>query len=397
MNGALAAMVDKIFNSAFASAYTAIFEVGSVMAVLMLVFGFLDYKYGTRLRQFIEDKKLDKPVVMVGLALIPVDGTLLFQYSTYRRGAIRLGSLLAGVIGIGEEATYLILTYQPLAWLGIASIKIVMAIIFGGIFNKSKRIAALTEQLHKKDLAFSIDENAVKADENFHELPDKFRHKLHHFRYHKLGKAFWIFFAVAFFLQMVLNLLSGAKLIDLDKVQAMGIPFVSWLAMIGLFIVLIYRLLVKLTTQEFGKIFEHEYQDSGDAIGDLAETCASVILLIFLLTFVVTTAIDLIGMDRLGQFFAGRGLLAVGIGALIGLIPGTGASLAFTTLYFALAGSPGQMPFAALVACSVALIGDSQFIGGRQLRFSQRTAHLTAFGIALLAGLLTFGVEYLIR
>jgi len=386
-------MIDEIFKNAFASAHTAIFDVGSVMAVLMLVFGVLDYKHGENLRQLIERKKLDQPLIMVGLSLIPVDGTLLFQYNLYRRGSIRLGSLLSGVIGIGEEATYLILTYNPLAWLLMAGIKIVTAVVAGGTFNAMKSATRLSSRLQEKDAEASIDQEAIEADENFHELPDKFRHKLHHFRYHQLGKAFWVFFAVAFLIEMALNLLSQFNIVDPDRQMALGIPYVSWLAMLALFIVVIYRLLVRLTTREFGKIFEHEFADTGDAVGDLAETCAKVILLIFLMSFAVQTLISLVGMDLLTQFFAGRGLLAVLIGAALGLIPGTGASLAFTTLYFTLNGTPGAMPFAALAACSIALIGDSQFIGHSQLRHSQRTVHLIAFALALLVGALIWAAE----
>ncbi len=389
-------MIDQIFNIAFSSAHTAIFDIGSVMAVLMLVFGVLDYKFGDRLRTFIVAKKLDKPAVMVGLALIPVDGTLLFVYNTYRRGAIRLGSLLAGVIGIGEEATYVIFSYNPLTWLMLVGIKFVMAVIFGGIFNGSKKLTALTPALHEKDKAFSVDQDAVEADVNFHELPDKFRHKLHVFRYHVLGKAFWIFFAVAFVIENVLNLLAYFNILNADSLQALGITFASWLAMLGLLVVVVYRLIIKFTTREFGKIFEHEFEDTGDAVGDLAETAATVILLIFALTFVINTAIGLIGMELLGQWIAGSGILVVLIAALVGLIPGTGASLAFTTLYFALAGTSSQMPFAALVTCSIALIGDAQFIGAKQIRFSQRITHLTAFVVALLAGGLVYWVESLI-
>jgi hypothetical protein len=173
----------------------------------------------------------------------------------------------------------------------------------------------------------------------------------------------------------------------------MGIPYVNWLAMLALFIVVIYRLVIRMTTKEFGKIFEHEFEDAGDAVGDLAETCASVILLIFLITFLVQTGTSLIGIVRLGQLFAGRGLLAVLAGALVGLIPGTGASLAFTALYFSLLGSGAPLPFAALAACSVALIGDSQFVGARMIRKSQRMAHLAAFAVALLLGGLILLVE----
>ncbi|MEA4888332.1 MAG: putative manganese transporter [Clostridiaceae bacterium] len=389
-------MIDKIVSVAFESAYTAIFEVGSVMAVLMLLFGMLDFRYGDKLRQIIEKRRLDKPWVMTGLSLIPVDGTLLFQYSIYRRKSIRFGSLLSGIIGIGEEATYLILSYQPLAWLTIAGIKLLLSAVFGSICNKIPALNQAAERWRQDDLIKSDSPEAKEADVNFHELPDKFRHKMHHFRYHQLGKAFWIFFAVAFILQMVLLVFDNIGWFDPADLEALGIPFVSWLSMLALFIVVIYRLIVRLTTREFGKIFEHEFEDTGDAVGDLAETCASVILLIFLLTFVVQSFLSVIGSEALTRFFAGRGLLAVLIGALVGLIPGTGASLAFTTLYFGLAGTSGAMPFAALAACSIALIGDSQFIGRKQLPKSQFVAHAIAFVIALLTGLAILGIEQLI-
>lgn len=389
-------MADRIFTIAFSSAYLAIFEVGSVMAVLMLLFGVLDYKKGDDLRRLIERKKLDKPVIMAGLSLIPVDGTLLFQYNIYRRRSIRSGSLLGGIIGIGEEATYIILSYQPLAWLALAGIKLLLALGAGGLLNSwpawQKKSMAWLEQ----DLASDADAKAVEADENFHALPDRFRHKLHQFRYHKLGKAFWIFFACIFFLQMVLMLLTGLGLFERSDLQALGIPYVSWIAMIALFMIVIYRLVVRLTTREFGKIFEHEFEDTGDAVGDLAETCSGIILLIFLLTFIIQTAFAVIGPDLIASFLVNKAPLAILAGALFGLIPGTGASLVFTTLYFNLAGSPGALPFAALAACSIALIGDSQFIGSRQLRLSQRALHLVAFVIAILAGLAIWSVERLI-
>jgi hypothetical protein len=392
----LTSLMDRIFTIAFASAHTAIFDVGSLMAVLILLFGTLDYKYGEKLRGFIVARKLDQPWIMAALALIPVDGTLLFQFTTYRRKGIRFGSLLGGLIGIGEEATYLVMTYQPLAWLMLAGIKLVTATVTGTIINALPRVSAKAEKWHEADQAASVDEGAVKADINFHELPDKYRHLLHHFRYHTLGTAFWIFFGVVFVLEVSVNLLDRLNWLATDSLTALGIPFISWLAMLALFVVVVYFIVYRMTTREFGKIFEHEFEDLGDALGDLAETCASVILLIFVVSFAVQAFVGVIGLERIGNFFAGRGLLAVLIAALIGLIPGTGASLTFTALYFTLQGSPGAMPFAALAACSICLIGDSQFIGMRQIKHSQRIGHAITFVLAILVGLAIYFVERLL-
>ena len=388
-------MGDQLIEIAFSSAYTAIFEVGSVMAVLMLLFGILDYRYGDKLRLLIEKRRLDKPAVMLGLSLIPVDGTLLFQYNLYHRRSIRFGSLLAGIIGIGEESTYLILSYQPLTWLVLAGIKLVLALTAGGVLNRLPVIAKKAESWHLADADAREKPEVKEADENFHELPDKYRHMMHHFRYHQLGTFFWAIFGTAFLIQVVILFLEQTGKFQHEDLQALGIPFVSWLSMIVLFVVITYRLITRLTTKQFGKIFDYEFEDTGDAVGDLAESCASVILLIFLMMFAVESILAVIGPETLTQFFAANGLLSVIIGALVGLIPGTGASLAFTTLYFGLAGTTGAMPFAALASCSIALIGDSQFIGQHQIRMSQRIAHLIAFGLALISGLAIFGIEQL--
>lgn len=389
-------MLDQLFILAFASASTAIFEVGSVMAILMLVFGVLDYRFGDHLRAIIVAKKLDQPWLMAALALIPVDGTLLFQYSTYRRRTIRPGSLLGGIIGIGEEATYLVLSYSPLTWVFIAAIKILTATGAGFFMNLHDRKKHWSGQLHDADDKAAVDEGAVMADENFHELPDKFRHKLHHFRYHQLGNMLWAFFAVALLTQLVMKIIGWISGISLDKFDILNIPVFHWLAMFGLLLIIGYRVVIWFMTREFGKIFEHEFEDTGDAIGDLAETCASIIMLIFALTFAVQSLITVIGQDRLIRIFSSNAVLTIVIGAFVGLIPGTGASLAFTTLYFTLNQTSGSMPFAALLACSIALIGDSQFVGQVQIKKSQRFLHLTTFALALAIGLSVYWIQSLI-
>lgn len=386
-------MLDTIFSTAFAAAYSAIFEVGAIMAVLMLIFGILDYQKGDKLRDIVIKRKLDRPFLMTILALIPVDGTLLFQYSTYKKKGIRPGSLLAGMIGIGEESTYLILSYNPLSWILIAVIKLITGALAGTALNLADKRMNIADRWHKNDRNIAEDSKAIEADENFHELPDKFRHKLHHMRYHMLGKWFWIMFLVAFGVQVGLKLLSLIFDRSVESWQAMNIPLISWLAMSGIVVVLLYRIMTSLMTQEFGKIFEHEFEDTGDAIGDLAEICSGVILTIFALSFFINLLIGLVGNDQLANLLAGQEILAVLAAAFIGLIPGTGASLAFTTLYFSLAGSSGALPFASLLTCSIALIGDSQIVGKKQIGHSQKYLHLITAAIALLVGFIALAIE----
>lgn len=383
-------VLDTLFQSAFKSANTAIFDVGSIMAVLVLAFGLLDYHYGEKIRILIEKRRLDRPWLATMLALIPVDGTLLFLYEAYRRGSLRFGSLFAGVIGIGEEATYMVLSFQPLYWLIIAGIKLVIGAIGGGILNQISKKGGRLSELPAKDHTASINEKIVAADANFHELPDKYRHRLHHFRYHSLGIAFWIFFGSLFALSTLIHAADRYMGVSEDAIKALSIPLVDWLAVICLIVTAGYVVISRLTTQEFGKIFSHEFEDAGDAAGDLAESCAEIILLIFAISFIVESTTALIGVDTLAAFFSGKGLLAVAAGACIGLIPGTGSTLAFTAIFFALNGTPGHLPFAALLASSIALIGDSQFIGARSIRYSQRLAHVLAFLVALVVGTLFY-------
>lgn len=388
--------LDQLFMLLFAAARTAIFDVGSLMAVLMLAFGVIDYRMGGRIRDTFVRRHLDKPVLMTLFALIPADGTLLFEYSLYRRGSIRFGSLTAGILGIGEEATYLVISYNPLAFALIAAIKLVSGAVTGSILNRIYKSPDRAAALRAADAAATVDEDVIKADENFHELPDKFRHKLHHFRYHVLGSAFWIFFAVCLALNMLLAALERMSGFQSSRIEALGIPLFDWLAMVFLLVLVIYRIIVRFTTREFGKIFEHEFEDQLDAIGDLAETCATVILLIFIMTFFVDAAVFVVGLERIAVLLQGKAIITILLGAVIGLVPGTGASLAFTTLYFRLAGTAGALPFAALLACSVALIGDSQFIGVQMIPKSQKLAHLIAFGVAIVVGLVAQAVVALL-
>ena len=115
--------------------------------------------------------------------------------------------------------------------------------------------------------------------------------------------------------------------------------------------------------------------------------------MIFLISFVVGLVVEGVGIERIASIFSGRGVLTVVLAVLIGLIPGTGPSLAFTALYFSLAGTPGALPFASLLACSMALIGDSKFVGSKQIKHSQQRLHGISAIIALIVGLLALAAE----
>ena len=382
-------VLDTLAHALLDSANTAIFDVGAVMAILMLLFGLLDWFFGKKLRQVIRKRKLDRPELATAFALIPVDGTLLFQYETYRRGSLRFGTLFAGIIGIGEESTYMVLSYNPLYWLILAVVKLLIGTIGGRILNM-RRFAPHFAKLKEMDESSPADDKAREADENFHELPDKYRHRFHRFRYHALGMAFWFFFGTLFAVSILIHAADRFLGLPEDAIQALGIPLVHWFALLCLILTAFYAVIVHLATREFGKIFPDEFEDAGDAVGDLAEMCARIVLLIFVVSFLVQAATNLIGMELISKFFSGRGLLAVAVGALIGLIPGTGATLAFTAVFFTLQGTPGALPLAALMSSSIALIGDSQFVGSQTIRHSQRHAHLYAFIAALVSGVVFY-------
>ncbi len=377
--------LDRLFRIVLGSAHAAVFEIGAIMAWLMLAFGLLEFHRGVRLRAFVTRHRLDRPFLTTLLALIPVDGSLLFQYGLYRKKGLRTGSLLAGMLGIGEEATYLVLSRNPLHWLAIAAVKLVTGTAAGAAVNAAVGPEKQDAWL-RQDAAASGEERDRIADEHFHELPDKYRHKLHRFRYHRLGLLFWAIFGFVLVLWLLLQALHLLAGFHADQFQALGVPLVDWAAMLLMLVVMAYALVTSMTTREFGRIFEDEFEDTGDAAGDIAETCASVILLVFLMTVAVELVTWAVGMDRIGDFFSKRSILAVVLGALVGLLPGTGASLAFTTLWYALSGTPGALPFSALLACSMALVGDSQWVGMKQIRISQRRLHAISFLIALGVG-----------
>ena len=198
-------VLDILARAILESANTAIFDVGVVMAILMLLFGLLDWFFGKKLRTVIRNRKLDRPELATLFALIPVDGTLLFQYETYRHGSIRFGTLFAGIIGIGEESTYMVLSYNPLFWLILAGVKLLIGTVVGRLLN-TRKFSERLSRLREKDASSPADDRARDADENFHELPDKYRHHLHRFRYHAIGMAFWVFFGSLFAVSILVHI-----------------------------------------------------------------------------------------------------------------------------------------------------------------------------------------------
>ena len=98
----------------------------------------------------------------------------------------------------------------------------------------------------------------------------------------------------------------------------------------------------------------------------------------------------ILGESILTNFLTQTGLMAVIIGALIGIIPGCGPQIIFVTLY-----TKGLIPFSALLANAISQDGDALF---PLIAIDKKSALLaTALNTipALIVGVLFYFLEYL--
>lgn len=102
---------------------------------------------------------------------------------------------------------------------------------------------------------------------------------------------------------------------------------------------------------------EHDHCDCDDGIVKSAlKHTLQVTVFIFLISLIVTGAIELVGEDALAAFLASQPVLSVAASAVVGLIPNCAASVIITELYLEGALSAGSMMSGLLVSAGVGFL-----------------------------------------
>ena len=135
----------------------------------------------------------------------------------------------------------------------------------------------------------------------------------------------------------------------------------------------------------------HCHDDSGGVLRSALNHTLQVTLFIFLVSLVLTAAVELVGEDRFAQFLVANPELSVVASALVGLIPNCAASVIITELYL-----EGSLGFGAAMAGLLVSAGIGLLVLFRTNRRLRENAGIVVllFAIGVVWGLVFTAVDF---
>ncbi|WBW95181.1 putative manganese transporter [Oceanirhabdus sp. W0125-5] len=377
-------IINDLFKIIMNSAEGAFLQVGVFVGAVLLIFGYINYKKNGKLIESIEKSKKVQPIIGALLGLSPGCGGAILVMPLYIKGTISFGTVIAALISTMGDAAFVLITVMPVKYLWISALSFIVAIITGYIvdyFNlgnklikrKPMKSKEQLKQIHEKlkhiptefELSFK-DKSMSQEFKNHigHEEGDEIDIALHHnnklsgssfgYRFtHGIGyKIFWS--------TVTMGLLLGVLLLfQIDVNSQIGIPYLgSIIGISGTLFSIGYMILSKKFLQD------DTHQEEESKLLSLKETLIhNAIETAFVTTWVFAAYV----IYEFGVYFVGgelaienwltvTGVIAVLIGAIVGLIPGCGPQIIIVTLFL-----KGMIPFAALLANAISQDGDALF------------------------------------
>lgn len=406
-------LIEIIVNAA----QEAFIHVGVLLSIVILLFGFIDYKTGGNIVNILEKNKKIQPILGAILGVIPGCGGSIILIPLYVKNKVSFGALAATLISSMGDAAFILISTDIESYIYVSLISFVVAAVCGYIFdalkldeklklrkNKLNNCNCSTSQSKEFDKGMKIDlctRNHIGHEEN-----DEIDHALHHSQKHHMSKFGYKFthsigyklFYVFIILGLIVTLLSGEGLVhnhahttsytqesthehdhDHESEEASDhthdhdheleettehthshevLSIESLISILGIALSIAYTLISK----KYIKNSTHEEVESKissfkEMIIHTASEAAFVISWIFIGYLIYDIAVIFIGGEQvLNSVLLASGPITIIIGALLGIIPGCGVQVIFISLY-----AKGAMPFAALIANSISQDGDALF------------------------------------
>lgn len=400
--------MSEIIKIILGSAENAFIQVSVFVGAVLLLFGYINYKQSGKFIESIQNSEKFQPIIGAVLGLTPGCGGAIFIMPLYVKGKVTYGTLIATLIATMGDSAFVLISTSPLAYFLVSIISFIVAVPTGymidhmGIapkvtINKSSKVKELkgerkelikdSKYVHyghnEGDEIHSILHNQIKG----HQKESSLGHYITH-------KGF-IFYWIILFLGLILGILT------LFQVDINGLQIKSLGAIIGVSGTIVSVFMMIMSKKFIG---DDTHEESEIKVSSLKETfihsateTAFVATWVFFAYLIYEFSILIlgggvysIGVGIFAKVMTTAGLLAVIVGALLGIIPGCGPQVIFVTLY-----SKGMIPFAALIANAISQDGDALF----PLLAMDKKASLWATIIttvpALLVGVFIYFIEIL--
>lgn len=338
----------------------AFLQVGVFVAAMLALFGYLQYRTGDRLTEFLASRWRSAPLVGALLGVTPGCGGAILVMPLYVRGTVSFGTVVAALVATMGDASFVIIAAQPRVALVIHAILLVVGVVAG--YATDLLGIAPRPALQGRSLG------AAEA------LPPPSPRGPAVTALGTVPAAFWWLAAAGMLIAVptvVVGLDPAALAARLGGVEP------------GLVVGVLGTLLAVVVLWRDGRSSETGTRHASvrAMLLDAARETSFVTVCVagaYVATAVVTTGF---GVD-LGAAVTAAGFLGVLIGAAIGLIPGCAVQVLLTGLY-----TTGIVPFATLLSNALSQDGDALF----PLLFMDRRTALVATAVTTLPAVLVGG------
>lgn len=364
------------------SAEGAFIQVTVFVGVVLLFFGYLDYRQQGAFVAAIEKAKKYQPLIGSLLGIIPGCGGSILVMPLYVKDTVSFGTVVATLIATAGDSAFVTLTQAPRDFALVTFVSLIMGVVTGyvvdyyriGDWLKKKEVQKEIADLGKKhEMAEAIlndvyHENPITCRSCDlvhigHEEGDEIDMLLHHqnppdprklgYRItHQAYIVFWLVITGGF----VLGIL---ELLQVDTNKLPGLPNIGLLVgAVGTIVMVLYMIFSeKFVQAQTHEDVEHKLFSLEETLIHNAQETAFVGTWVFVAYLVYELGVYFAGGEKVVMAaMASTGLAAVMLGVLVGVIPGCGPQVIFVSLYL-----KGMFPFAALLANAVSQDGDAIF------------------------------------
>lgn len=124
-------LIDIIINAAQES----FLHVGVLLGVVILIFGYIDYKTSGNIVNILENNKRIQPIIGAILGIIPGCGGSIILIPLYVKNKVGFGALVATLVSSMGDAAFILISTDIKSYLGVSLISFVTAIICGYIVD----------------------------------------------------------------------------------------------------------------------------------------------------------------------------------------------------------------------------------------------------------------------
>jgi hypothetical protein len=344
-------------------------QVSAFVAITVLLFGYLQYRTGGRVVEFLENNERLQPIAGGLLGLTPGCGGAIVAMPLYIRGTISFGTVVATLGATAGDSAFVILALAPKAGLYAYAMAFVAAVSFGYAIDwwglGVGRVDRAVERIGRPmtDGGFSTTSVAqggpsvpgYEMDDHGHDhdherdisgFMAKFTHGVH---------VLWWMVAFTGLVAGVQYLLKGAPEVPVEFAPTFfGVFTVAGLLGTTLSFYLHFVGRTFIGEGDAGRAKE-SYIDSYDTFQHAAMETSMVTVWVITGYLIYEYGLLLTGLN-VGALAAAAGVIAPLAGAALGLIPGCAPQIVFAGLY-----AEGAIPFSALVANAISQDGDALF------------------------------------